>query len=451
MKQIETIKLILCSVVLLTGAILPQCMFAQQPVSERPRILISTDIGGTDPDDNQSMMHFLLYSNEFDTEGLVSSPSYGDGNDREIIRMIGLYEQDLPILQQHAEGWPTADSLRAITKQGRRGAAPLCGYSTATEGSDWIVKCAKKDDKRPLYVLVWGGLDDVAQALHDAPEIAPKLRIHWIGGPNKKWSLPSYCYIVEHFPNLWFIENNESYRGFIADYKNPDKHHAGFYNYYVKGAGHLGADFYNYKEGLPKLGDTPTLLYMLDGNPAIPERESWGGSFVKISHSSRVIFNRPTTAQDTIQRDGIIEWHFRGPRLAKGNYPTVKAKWSSGADNEIGFLTIDKQKWPVYYLGKGHYMCRYATYKCGVISYKIEADIKGFPQQSGEFYVDNVFPGKHRPTDYVVGSTWWSDCTDSALYSAREHCQGAETVAKWRNQVMEDWGKRCSWLRQSIK
>jgi hypothetical protein len=31
--------------------------------------------------------------------------------------------------------------------------------------------------------LVWGGLDDVAQALHDAPEIQDKLRIYWIGGP----------------------------------------------------------------------------------------------------------------------------------------------------------------------------------------------------------------------------------------------------------------------------
>ena len=28
----------------------------------KPRILISTDIGGTDPDDNQSMAHFLMYS-----------------------------------------------------------------------------------------------------------------------------------------------------------------------------------------------------------------------------------------------------------------------------------------------------------------------------------------------------------------------------------------------------
>lgn len=416
-------------------------------LQERPRILITTDIGGTDPDDNQSMMHYLLYSNEFDCEGLISSPSYGDGNVKEIIRMIGLYEKDLPRLRQHAEGWPSADYLRSIAKQGRHGAAPLCGYTTATEGSDWIVKCARREDKRPLYVLVWGGLDDVAQALHDAPDIASKVRIHWIGGPNKKWSLPSYCYIVEHFPHLWFIENNESYRGFIANYKNPDKYNAGFYEHFVKGAGHLGADFYNYKEGLPKLGDTPTLLYMMDGNPAEPERESWGGSFVKINHSPKAVFTRPTTVRDTIQRDGLIEWHFKGPRLKKGTYKPVKATWASGAANEVGFLTVDKQKWPVYYLGKGRYMCRYATYKCGVVSYTIEADIKGFPSQSGEFFVENVFPGKARSTDYPVGETWWSDRTDAELYSPKGKCQGAMTVAKWREQVMEDWGKRCAWLK----
>ncbi len=450
MKEILTTT-ILTVIACLTGAwIEPQD--ATEPhgpstLTERPRILITTDIGGTDPDDNQSMMHYLLYSNEFDCEGLISSPSYGDGNAAETIRMIGLYEQDLPILRQHAEGWPEPDYLRSITKQGRHGAAPLCGYSNSTEGSDWIVKCARKEDARPLYILVWGGLDDVAQALHDAPDIATKIHVNWIGGPNKKWSLPSYCYIVENFPNLWFIEDNESYRGFIANRKDTGKYHAGFYENFVKGAGHLGADFYNYKEGLPKLGDTPTLLYMMDGDPAIPERESWGGSFVKINHSPRAVFTRPTTAQDTIRRDGIIEWRFKGPRLKKGSYQTVKAQWASGADNEVGFLTVDKQKWPVYYLGRGRYMCRYATYKCGVISYSIDADIEGFPSQKGEFFVENVFPGKLTSTDYHVGATWWSDRTEPTLYSEKGKCQGAVTVSKWRDQVMEDWGRRCGWLR----
>ena len=35
-------------------------VFSQQPIPEKPRILISTDIGGTDPDDNQSIAHFLI-------------------------------------------------------------------------------------------------------------------------------------------------------------------------------------------------------------------------------------------------------------------------------------------------------------------------------------------------------------------------------------------------------
>lgn len=39
---------------------------------ERYRILISSDIGGTDPDDNQSLAHLLMYSDCFDIEGIVS-------------------------------------------------------------------------------------------------------------------------------------------------------------------------------------------------------------------------------------------------------------------------------------------------------------------------------------------------------------------------------------------
>ena len=37
----------------------------------KPRVLISTDIGGTDPDDNQSMTHLLMYSDKFDLEGIL--------------------------------------------------------------------------------------------------------------------------------------------------------------------------------------------------------------------------------------------------------------------------------------------------------------------------------------------------------------------------------------------
>ena len=58
---------------------------ARQKPIERFRVLISTDIGGTDPDDNQSLAHLLMYSNEFDLEGLVSTPSFGSGSASEPI------------------------------------------------------------------------------------------------------------------------------------------------------------------------------------------------------------------------------------------------------------------------------------------------------------------------------------------------------------------------------
>ena len=67
-------------------------------MATKPRVLISTDIGGTDPDDNQSMIHLMMYSDLFQLEGLVSSPSFGKGSKEEILRMIDLYAQDYPKL-----------------------------------------------------------------------------------------------------------------------------------------------------------------------------------------------------------------------------------------------------------------------------------------------------------------------------------------------------------------
>jgi hypothetical protein len=91
-------------------------LFSCTPSSKnpiKPRIIISTDIGGTDPDDNQSMTHMLMYSDMFEIEGLVSSPSYGDGSKAEILRMIDLYEKDLPQLKKTSK-WIPHSGLFAI-------------------------------------------------------------------------------------------------------------------------------------------------------------------------------------------------------------------------------------------------------------------------------------------------------------------------------------------------
>ena len=413
-------------------------LFAQHTVSSKPRILVSTDIGGTDPDDNQSMTHLLMYSDMFDIEGLVSSPSYGDGNKEEILRMIDLYEKDLPKLKKHKKGYPSPDYLRSVCKEGRRGRAPYSGYTNATEGSDWIIKCAKKKSNRPLWVLVWGGLEDLAQALHDAPEIQNMIKVYWIGGPNKKWSVNSYSYIAQNFPDIWFIEANASYRGFFSNTGAPDSlKNKNYYDRYIRGLGNLAKDFKNYYKGNIKMGDTPSLLYVMDGDPDNPLGESWGGSFEKFNHSSRKVYHRNTNIADTIKVYSIVEFQFKGPKI---NISVDSVCFTMTVKAGIG-----EQKWDGFYLGNGSYAIKYAPKQAETLTYSITSDIPGFPEQSGKLVVNNIWPGKPHSVDYKLGANWYTDRTDPKLFDGK--WQGAQTVLKWRDEALLDWAKRWEWLK----
>jgi hypothetical protein len=413
--------------------------FTQQNPLNKHRILISTDIGGTDPDDNQSLTHLLMYNEKFDIEGLVSSPSYGNGSTSEIFRMIDLYEKDLPKLEKKLLGFAKPDFLRSVTKQGRKGTAPFSGISQATEGSEWIIRCAKKEDSRPLWVLVWGGLEDLAQALHDAPEIRKKIRVYWIGGPNKKWSANAYAYIASNFPDLWMIEVNSSYYGLFSNNQLPDViRTTDYYEKHIQGEGQLGKDFKSYYEGEIKMGDTPSLLYLMNGNPENPAGESWGGSFEKISQSARVVFDRNTTLSDTVAFCTVVEYRFKGPEI---RVP---------ADSAVFWMEVPygktKQIWPGYYLGKGNYSIRYVPKQAETLHLEFTSEVSGFPIGKGQLVVSNLWPGKPNETDYLLGENWYSDSRDPDLYDGR--LQGGKTILHWRNEVLTDWAERWEWLRE---
>lgn len=52
----------------------------------RPRLIIETDAGG-DPDDEQSLVRFLVYANEFDIEGLIANrPVARNGENKNPVR-----------------------------------------------------------------------------------------------------------------------------------------------------------------------------------------------------------------------------------------------------------------------------------------------------------------------------------------------------------------------------
>lgn len=412
--------------------LLMQCSGAAQDES-KPRILISTDIGGTDPDDFQSMIHLLMYADLFQIEGLISSP-FGKGRKKDILDMINLYEKDFDKLKVHSASFPEAEKLRNLSKQGAIHSAPYKGYASATEGSEWIIKSARKSSFQPLWVLVWGGLEDIAQALHDAPDIKENIRVYWIGGPNKKWSVNAYAYIAEHHSDLWMIEANATYRGWFMDEASPqDINGEVYYDNYIQEQGTMGKAFKSYYDGRIKMGDTPSLAYLMHGNPDDPTTESWGGSFSRIDYSSRAIFEGNSTTDDTVAAYAVLEWRFKGPEI---NIPQ---------DSVCFTMEIWNQVWPGYYLGNGNYGIRYSPKKPETGTYYTKSSIPGLNGQQGQYVSTTPWPGRLNQDDFKLGGHWYSDRQEPNLFM--EDQQGAKTVFRFREEYLLDWAKRWQWLK----
>jgi hypothetical protein len=86
--------------------------------TDKSRVFVLTDISN-EPDDEQSMVRFLVYANEYDIEGLVASTSTWLRNTIRgdlIHRQLDAYSQVRPNLLKHDPGFPTAESLRASTR-----------------------------------------------------------------------------------------------------------------------------------------------------------------------------------------------------------------------------------------------------------------------------------------------------------------------------------------------
>lgn len=92
---------------------------AAQPGPPRPRVVVSSDIGGTDFDDFQSFVQLLVYADMIDIEGLIASP-WGAARDRKetILKVIYSYLVDFQNLRRYSARYPAPEALRALTKQG---------------------------------------------------------------------------------------------------------------------------------------------------------------------------------------------------------------------------------------------------------------------------------------------------------------------------------------------
>jgi hypothetical protein len=391
----------------------------------RYRIIVSTDIGGTDPDDFQSMVHLLVYADCFDIEGLVSSP-YGPGRKADILQVIDLYERDYDHLRTYSDKYPSPAALRAVTKQGAIEGSGYEGFGAPTEGSEWIVRCARRDDPQPLWVLVWGGIEDLAQALHDAPDVLPKLRVYWIGGPNKKWSVDAYQYTVTHHPRLWIIEANATYRGwFVGGKQEGEWGNNAFVAAHIAGHGALGDFFATLLGGTIKMGDSPSVGYLLYGTPEDPSQPGWGGRFVRAWERPHATFQRLTGPQDRIEQFGVFEL-----ALPLGDPRPQQPQARLLIENQESVASFD---------AGGVMRWRFSPKDAKTYRYTIRSNVPALEDKSGELTSLRPSPDAARHPSPKLPH-WWTD--DPAPEVAEGPHIGARTVNQWREDFLRDFAAR---------
>src|SRR5215467_4726441 len=206
MKKLKTFALI-TAVTLIS---LPSRILAQ--VTDKLRVIVLTDIEA-DPDDTQSMIRFLTYSNQWDVEGLIATTSIHQKTrvaPESILKILDAYKKVQPNLLKHEKGYPTAEELRLKVKKGLAIYGMLAvGEGKDSEGSEWIVKVLEKPDSRPVWFCVWGGPNTLAQALWkikktkttaDAEKIYKKIRVYTISDQDD-----SGPWIRNNFPNIFFV------------------------------------------------------------------------------------------------------------------------------------------------------------------------------------------------------------------------------------------------------
>lgn len=314
----KKIKLMLIGCVLL---LINQAAFA------RYRVIISSDfppfpVTNSDPDDVQSMVRFLLYTNEFDVEGLIASAgTYGMvAEKKNILAVLDKYDQVDENLRKRDAKYPTAEYLRSVTYEGlgnnhnikiiwgcnKQPWTEIIGEGRDSEASNAIIAAADKPDPRPIYICVWGGPREIAQAIWkvqntrskaELDEFIGKLRIFLIACQDA-----THDWLMENFPNLFIIESKRTYQGiFGADNRSWAETNI------INDHGPLGAIYPPRAiagEGVIE-GDSPSFLYLISANrgindPEDPTQPGWGGEYKRVESTNHYV--------DGIGPSSISKW-----------------------------------------------------------------------------------------------------------------------------------------------
>ncbi len=259
---------------------------AQTPAAPaKLRVLIETDAGG-DPDDEQSLVRFLLYTNEWDVEGIICTrpETKSDENHNTeptgldiVRRQLKAYAAVYDKLKQHG-AFPLPDDLWKRT---------VAGYDDRDDGVKLIIDAVDRDDPRPIWFSNWGTNDGTTSSLKRALDRVLKER-----GPKgyatfkNKLRLCSDDLFGDHTTKL-----DPSWKLWVYT-KFPDMDGGRWYHRFgpltataggfdlkrdvLTNHGPLGETYPTNTHLMQKEGDTPEFLYLVPNGLNEPDEPTWG-------------------------------------------------------------------------------------------------------------------------------------------------------------------------------
>ena len=193
----------------------------------RERLIILTDMEN-EPDDSQTMVRLLMYSNEIDIEGLIAVTSRWLRSDvfpESIVDRVQAYGCVRDNLLKHAKGWPTVEQLLAVTAGGQTGfGMDAVGKGQTSKGAEIIIAAVDKDDERPVNVAINAGANTLAEALwvvretRSADEVArfvSKIRVFDDSGQDN-----SGAWMASTFPKLFYARSRAQVFGLYGPTMN---------------------------------------------------------------------------------------------------------------------------------------------------------------------------------------------------------------------------------------
>ncbi len=325
----------------------------RQTKSDRPQLIVLTDIGN-EPDDAESLVRLLLYTNEIDLKGIAAVTSRhlpATVNPQLIDERVDAYEEVFENLKVHDARYPDAIYIRQNIVTGH----PTYGMTGVGEGfessaSQLIIDTVDKSDDAPVWVSVWGGASTLAQALwtvretRSSDELADflsKLRVYSISDQDDAgpWAR-------SQFPSLFWVSDVHGFTQYrLATWTGISRAVPGadqktvsldWLSKHIIDQGPLGK-LYPPPAYIVE-GDTPSFLNLIPNGLSDPERPDWGGWGGRYEKMAAFL-GLWTTTFDSLRGDGgqsfsspqatIWRW-----REAFQNDFASRIQWSQTSDFE---------------------------------------------------------------------------------------------------------------------